>query len=100
MELEAASSFFPSLQIYKGTSPVCTGFDPLADIAIENVVSIEDPDFAFVSEHDANKEVEETEEDKTPTLLASMDTQAATVIHDVNILEDTKPVVSREPNFS
>jgi len=25
MELETASSFFPSLQIYKGTSPVCTG---------------------------------------------------------------------------
>ena len=24
MELETASSFFPSLQIYKGTSPVCT----------------------------------------------------------------------------
>ena len=24
MELETASSFFPSLQIYKGTSPVCS----------------------------------------------------------------------------
>ena len=29
MELETASSFFPSLQIYKGTSPVCIALIPL-----------------------------------------------------------------------
>ena len=84
--------------------PEPTGFDPLADIAIENVVSIDDPDFAFVSEHDANQEVEGTETEsakmlRTSTMLPSMDTQGATVIHDVNILEDTKPVVPKNPDF-
>ena len=32
MELETASSFFPSLQIYKGTSPVCIEDHILDDV--------------------------------------------------------------------
>ena len=39
MELETAPSFFPSLQVYKGTSPVCIGslqLDGRVDLQVVN----------------------------------------------------------------
>jgi len=81
--------------------PLATGLDSLADIAIENVVSIDDPDFHINRETEAEEEgsanaggeeaeVIDCDEDQSTSanLLSGIEPQGAVVIHDVNLLEE------------
>lgn len=78
--------------------PPSTGLDSLADIAIENVVSIDDPDFHINREPEAEDEgsandrgeaaVVDCDEVQSGNLLSGFEPQGAVVIHDVNLLEE------------
>ena len=79
--------------------PLASGLDSLADIAIENVVSIDDPDFHMNREPEAEEEgsvndgeeaVVDCDEDQPTSvnLLSGIEPQGAVVIHDVNLLEE------------
>jgi len=78
--------------------PTSVGLDSLADIAIENVVSIDDPDFHINREPEeegsANGEGEPAVVDcdevqsTSGNLLSGFEPQGAVVIHDVNLLEE------------
>ena len=66
--------------------PENVGFDPLAGIAIGNIVSIEDPDFPETSlENERNQELDIS--DSSPRLLSSPQKPNAVVIHDIGLLE-------------
>lgn len=68
------------------SQPENVGFDPLAGIAIGNIVSIEDPDFPETSlENERNQELDIS--DSSPRLLSSPQKPNAVVIHDIGLLE-------------
>ena len=77
--------------------PVAMGLDSLGDIAIENVVSIDDPEFHINHDHETEEEstangkeaVKDDEVQLEPhNLISSLEPQGAVVIHDVNLLEE------------
>jgi hypothetical protein len=66
----------------------------MADIEIESVVSINDPDFPMPdqAEMEANQE--------TNILTSAEDQRGAVVIHDVELLEDSKADILKSPKHN